>query len=689
MEFVGLDDIIDQIIENITGWYCTREILTRPTVIPIFGPTGTGKTSILRRLTDLLEYDEKTFLFDMGELTKDSRNFAQDIMDLMGVDSDEDGSLTTGKSLDPILILDEFTNARTISSSGEEQTTPSCRPIWELLDSGIINLTDTYSSWSYNRIMNFIEDWKAFGQDEINCSIPVGESVTVTDRDGIKAILLGVGLSIYDRDIPGLTTTSGCPKLVNVEEEGEDPFRPLPLLDRSRISEIMKRLNAVTPGLGIEEFRNLMSRKNYTVGDFIKWLVGIEKKIHRPKKLNLSKSLVFVVGNLDSSFGEATGTNNADLDADTLHDITSKVNVSDVKDDLLHYFKPEQVGRLGNNYIIYPTLSKASFERIIRKEVGKVIKGLKEMCPNITIDFTKDFYDLIYSEGVSATQGVRSVQSTINLFIMPLISKVIISGESHAVIGVKVLERGFKVPEIDITINFGMGKMDTYKTHLQLGAIRDPYKRKKRYAASVHEAGHAVVLAWTRGIAPDQLVSVSVDRGGFCGTYDPSYDKEIRSKEDTESDIKISMGGYCAEMEIFGNPNKLLMGSGSDLEAAWDTFARAVYEEGFYGFAPLENERIVIRERGTYAGGFDDNKRVQQMKDDWGKWYSEVCGILKSERKLIVQLALTLGKQGSMTSAEFMDHVRNYGYKLTEGRMETVRQSLDPEYYLSFLGNEK
>ena len=46
-EFVGLDGIVDQIIQSVTPWYVTPEIITRPVIVSLWGMTGTGKTSIV------------------------------------------------------------------------------------------------------------------------------------------------------------------------------------------------------------------------------------------------------------------------------------------------------------------------------------------------------------------------------------------------------------------------------------------------------------------------------------------------------------------------------------------------------------------------------------------------------------------------------------------------------------------
>ena len=42
-----------------------------------------------------------------------------------------------------------------------------------------------------------------------------------------------------------------------------------------------------------------------------------------------------------------------DLDADSLYEQTSKINLSDIKRSLTFLYRPEQISRLGNNHIIY------------------------------------------------------------------------------------------------------------------------------------------------------------------------------------------------------------------------------------------------------------------------------------------------------------------------------------------------
>jgi cell division protease FtsH len=56
----------------IESWYILPDTQLRPTVIPVFGLTGTGKSSLVRRLFDLLELPACPYFFDMGSYVSDN-----------------------------------------------------------------------------------------------------------------------------------------------------------------------------------------------------------------------------------------------------------------------------------------------------------------------------------------------------------------------------------------------------------------------------------------------------------------------------------------------------------------------------------------------------------------------------------------------------------------------------------------
>ena len=57
--FIGLDEIIDKLFNNLEAWYVLPEVVSRPTIINMWGLTGTGKTDLIRRLAKELDFNDK------------------------------------------------------------------------------------------------------------------------------------------------------------------------------------------------------------------------------------------------------------------------------------------------------------------------------------------------------------------------------------------------------------------------------------------------------------------------------------------------------------------------------------------------------------------------------------------------------------------------------------------------------
>jgi cell division protease FtsH len=52
-EFIGLEEIIDQFIDAVTPWCMMQDTQARPLVVNLWGLTGVGKTSLVRRFLQL------------------------------------------------------------------------------------------------------------------------------------------------------------------------------------------------------------------------------------------------------------------------------------------------------------------------------------------------------------------------------------------------------------------------------------------------------------------------------------------------------------------------------------------------------------------------------------------------------------------------------------------------------------
>lgn len=671
-EFVGLDDIIDQLGASVYAWYVTPEIITRPTIVSIWGMTGTGKTSVVKRLISLLYLDDVRISFDCGECRDNNKSISTDIMDTFGKSEESDSGDRFSGSNSLVFMFDEFQYARTINESGEEEVAPSLRPIWSILDSGIIDINDY--NYDFSSLCDFIDELV-----DASKSLPhiIIKDNHIESPDDVSAFL-NIMFFHYDRG-PSIKT-----------DNTEDQNKPLEVLTSRYLRTIIRRLNNKSDALGSRVAKELISGE-YTIGQLAERLEDIKKLAASSRKLDCSKSLVFILGNLDEAYKDSSDIS-PDIDADLFYDITSRVTTTDIKEALKERYRPEQIGRLGNNIIKYPTLSKDSFKKIIDLEIGRILDRFSEV-DKIKVVFEQSMKDLLYSESVYPTQGVRPVLSSIDTLITPYLSKVVEhKGRSKSVcIGVVGGVRDFRLPCVDVRLKFDKAEEVIVTQKLELGKERFPENRKKRFICAVHEIGHAVMYSWCKGEVPDNIVSVSTDHGGFCSTYDRRFAGEIDCRRDVLDEVRISLGGYQAERVIYSNPDMWLLGSSSDIRSLWKELSGAVMDCGFDLPLPLSHRDV--EQNGSISNGLDckdvmvtnkstgDGRILELIKE--GMDY--VWSVLSNEKELIKKAAIKLGEQGSMSGQEFSDFIRQYGNKLTPDKMKEVYNERDPEYYLKEL----
>lgn len=671
-EFVGLDDIIDQLGSSVYAWYVTPEIITRPTIVSIWGMTGTGKTSVVKRLISLLYLDDVRISFDCGECRDNNKSISTDIMDTFGKSEESDSGDRFSGSNSIVFMFDEFQYARTINESGEEEVAPSLRPIWSILDSGIIDINDY--NYDFSNLCDFVDELV-----DASKSLPhiIIKDNHIESPDDVSAFL-NLMFFHYDRG-PSIKT-----------DNTEDQNKPLEVLTSRYLRTIIRRLNNKSDALGSRVAKELLSGE-YTIGQLAERLEDIKKLAASSRKLDCSKSLVFILGNLDEAYKDSSDIS-PDIDADLFYDITSRVTTTDIKEALKERYRPEQIGRLGNNIIKYPTLSKDSFKKIIDLEIGRILDRFSEV-DKIKVVFEQSMKDLLYSESVYPTQGVRPVLSSIDTLITPYLSKVVEhKGRSKSVcIGVVGGVRDFRLPCVDIRLKFDKAEEVIVEQKLELGKERCPENRKKRFICAVHEIGHAVMYSWCKGEVPDNIVSVSTDHGGFCSTYDRRFAGEIDCRRDVLDEVRISLGGYQAERVIYSNPDMWLLGSSSDIRSLWKELSGAVMDCGFDLPLPLSHRDV--EQNGSISNGLDckdvmvtnkstgDGRILELIKE--GMDY--VWSVLSDEKELIKKAAIKLGEQGSMSGQEFSDFIRQYGNKLTPDKMKEVYGERDPEYYLKEL----
>jgi cell division protease FtsH len=102
--------------------------------------------------------------------------------------------------------------------------------------------------------------------------------------------------------------------------------------------------------------------------------------------------------------------------------------------------------------------------------------------------------------------------------------------------------------------------------------------RIEKRRVATHEAGHAVVAYFTPDTEPVRRVTI-IPRGMALGATQqtPGDDKHIASQPELEAKLRVLMGGYAAEILVYGQPSS---GAENDLRQATEIAYRMVAQFG-------------------------------------------------------------------------------------------------------------
>ncbi len=126
-DFVGIDDIIDNLLDYIQVWYLMPEILTRPIIVCLWGMTGVGKTDLVRKLVQYLDFQERFAEVELGN--SDNTTYFSSVSAILKANSITDNSPS-------IVLFDEIQRFYTIDSDGSPVPATKFNDFWELLSDG-------------------------------------------------------------------------------------------------------------------------------------------------------------------------------------------------------------------------------------------------------------------------------------------------------------------------------------------------------------------------------------------------------------------------------------------------------------------------------------------------------------------------------------------------------------------------
>jgi hypothetical protein len=585
-EFIGIDNIIDEIIDNVSSWYFLPELQEKPVVINLWGLTGVGKTSLVNRLAQLIDFEPYFYRFDLGE-KEGSFSFRDAIEDLC---ENNDNS--------PVIIaLDEFQHSRTVSGPfREEIKNDKNRMIWELIDSGKIQHIEWKRGlWSFEKLIDRLEN------------------------------LLKAGVEVQNGIVVKRTALYCNEMRISAEEEEKIPFVPE--------EEYETIIDLAGDQLGLRLYQDvekiLFSNSAHEILHFLKKVFKIGK---RPTIKNFTKALIFVLGNLDEAY-TMSGNLSADIDADEFNRLSLKITVPQVKKALQNRFRDEQIARLGNIHIIYPALSRASYEKIIENELKKYAKSLQETF-NLNVNFDKSLNEIIYKEGVYPTQGVRPIFTSIHQVLKSKISLF------YADIFLKSMDVDclyFSVSEKRLKCEYQKNGQAVYQQETDITTVLENVRRNKKddlqAITAVHESGHAVLSIVLLRTIPNIIYSITSDADTH-GFVHSTFAWNYISRKELLPRVAMILGGYVAEELIFGKEN-LTSGASGDIEKATE-FLSKMYKSQGMGRTPIKYALTAFEEKEVYhqfTGVEDEIKEILEQARKLAE------STLKKEKKLLLVLS--------------------------------------------------
>jgi cell division protease FtsH len=289
-------------------------------------------------------------------------------------------------------------------------------------------------------------------------------------------------------------------------------------------------------------------------------------------EIDYSKLLIFVSGNLDEAFSGANATEDCETDADIYHNRTKKITQSDIKEALRQRFKPEQIARLGNNHVIYPSLSKSSYEALILRTCNKYVTEMEDLS-GLKFELEPGIYKEIYENSVYPTQGTRPVFSSVHKIFSGALSTIALWGLENELHDIYIVMQ----PVEQKLVGSSGDKQIEVSIDLDMRTTRKLNTLDFNTMVAVHEAGHALVYAVLNKRAPAE---VKINLASFQGGYNAFEHTQVSTKREVEYSLATYFGGAAAE-EIAFSSNRRSTGCSHDIKMATSAAASYVRNHGF------------------------------------------------------------------------------------------------------------
>lgn len=357
-----------------------------------------------------------------------------------------------------------------------------------------------------------------------------------------------------------------------------------------------------------------------------------------------SKLLIFVSGNLDEMYeGVAKSVQDCDTDADIFHALTKKLSIIDVKKALNERFKPEQIARLGNEHVIYPSFSRATYQKLIDHTCKTYLRDI-ERTSQLQFEIDPQVRSEIYNNAVFPSQGTRPLFSSIHAILSaPLVNATLWAIEQ----GATVQDRPWVTLDGSrkhLLVRF-RDQSASYPVRFELNQLKQRTDPNFRALLAVHEAGHGLLYGLLFRQPPLEL---KINVASFDGGYASFGKMRVTSRQNCLDRICVGLGGRAAEALVFGD-DACTTGAKGDYAKATTAAAKFVRQYGFNG-------RLSVTD---VAQGSDENLNTDIAPTNVAieailvEQYARSAELLKQHSPVFLKITQELFESGQVSRKQF------------------------------------
>jgi len=606
-ELFGIEDVIDRVIDSVRTWYVLPQCITRPVIVCLWGLTGTGKTQLTRRLTQLLGFYDRFVEVQMDGFSNGADWSDRSIAGIL-----DDSDIEEGEP--GILVLDEFQRFRTVAANGADVKVERYQDIWTLLSDGRLPPSLGVLGEVERKLLDARydaerddEDDKDKDEDEVisrRPKKPYHFQLSVWEARNIKSTL----------------------KL------------------REPLEEIMRWSSSHVQHL----FRQFRQRQHAWETDY-------------------SHLLVFVCGNLDEMYQEtAQRVEDCDTDADIFHRLTRQLSIIDVKKALAERFKPEQIARLGNAHVIYPSLSRNTYERLISKLCVDYVRDIAKQT-QVQFVIGADVQTALYDNSVFPAQGTRPLFSAVHAILSATLVNATVWALENDLDLSEPCRISLSLDRQHLVAN-GIGPQGPIQAQFAAAFDLDRLKNRAnvdfRALLAVHEAGHGLVYSLLFGRAPQE---VKINIASFEGGYNSFAGLKATTRQNALDMICVTLAGRAAEQWVFGE-TATTTGAEGDYRQATASAARHIR---YHGFGQRISRTDITHEvEGMINTDIaPSNEAIEALLQTQNV---RAGALLHSHRRAFEAVVDTLLQHGNITPAQMVKLLDGYGIPLSEAPAESL-----------------